>query len=287
MTTTGQTVRSFYNTTPFPDYELERFNSKEDVELSMSPFAKALDRSIPENASVIDVGTGTGKLAAFLSMRRKCVWGIDFSDSSLDKARRLKEKLKLDTFHIKNIDILDDRQIEGIGMKFDCVLCLGVLHHTGHAYQGFQNVLRLLKPDGYISIGLYNTYGRLPLKFRRLLVNTIFKKNDRIKDWFIRMQIGDIDDKEAIRGWWNDQYLHPHETSHTVGEVLRWFRKNSIKYYQTVPSMVPFDQTDLEISGVWNNEPCPNFLVRAYKQFSWIWKRHHEGGYFLMSGKKV
>lgn len=287
LTQVGQTVQGFYNKTPFPDYELDRFNGKEDLRIAANEFAKVLDRSIPEDASIIDVGTGTGQLSAFLSLRRKCVWGIDFSDSSLSKAKALKQKLKLDSWHLKKVDILDAGQIDDIGMKFDYVLCMGVLHHTGNAYGAFRNILRLLKPNGYVAIGLYNKIGRVPLKIRKMLAKTVFKDNDKVKDWFIRMQVGDVEDKEKARGWWNDQYLHPHETTHTIGEVLRWFRKNNIEYYQTLPAISPFDKSVLEIAGVWNktNEPYPRAHLRAYSQLTWLWKIHHEGGYWITFGR--
>lgn len=283
----GKKVQNFYNKTPFPDYELEKFNDKEDLMISSYPFARVLDRSIPKDVSIIDVGTGTGQLSAFLSLRRECVWGIDFSDSSLKKAKALKEKLKLDSWHLKKVDVLDEKQIDDIRMKFDYVLCLGVLHHTGNAYLGFKNILRLLKPEGYISIGLYNRFGRIPLKIRKFLAKTVFKNNMKVKEWFIKMQIGDVEDKERARGWWNDQYLHPHETVHTIGEVLRWFKKNNIKYYQTIPSTNLFDQSNLEIAGVWNstNGKKPNYIIRTYKQLNWIFNTHHEGGYWMTFGK--
>jgi len=283
-------VQQFYNKTPFPDYELDRFNSKEDLRLFAYPFAQILDRSIPADASIIDVGTGTGQLSAFLSLRRKCVYGIDFSDTSLNKAKALKEKLNLDSLHLKKIDIMDKKQIGCIREgQFDCVLCLGVLHHTENAYQAFMNIMPLLKPNGMIAIGLYNSIGRMPLKIRILCAKTIFKNNQKVKDWFIKMQIGNVEDKERARGWWNDQYLHPHETTHTVGEVLRWFKKNNINYYQSVPSLNPFDQSILEIGGVWNNfsEMYPYFPIRAFKQLSWIRTTHHEGGYWIMFGKNT
>lgn len=284
----GEKVKNFYNKTPFPDYELDRFHSREDLALAAYPFAKILDRSIPKDASIIDVGTGTGQFSAFLSLRRKCVWGIDFSESSLAKAERLKQKLGLDSWHLKKVDLLDPKAIEDIQMKFDYVLCLGVLHHTGDAYEGFRNILKLLKPNGYIAVGLYNRYGRIPMKVRVVLAKTVLKNNTRAKNWFIKMQIGDVEDKERARGWWNDQYLHPHETTHTIGEVLKWFKKNNVTYYQTVPSCTPFDQSDPEITGVWNNtnEVYPNFFLRAYKQLTWIWKTNHEGGYWITFGRK-
>ena len=288
VTTTGKKVQNFYNKTPFPDYELGRFNSKEDLRVSAYPFARILDRSIPEDASIIDVGTGTGQLSAFLSLRRKCVWGIDFSDSSLNKARSLKQKLGLDSWHLRKVDLLDLEQIKDMGIKFDYVLCMGVLHHTGDAYKGFKNILNLLKPKGYIAVGLYNTFGRIPLKIRIMLAKTIFKNNNNVKDWFIRMQIGDIEDKERARGWWNDQYLHPHETCHTMGEVLRWFRKNNIQYCQTIPTSKLFDQSNLEIAGVWNStgEKYLRIYTRFYEQMKWIFTTHHEGGYWITFGRK-
>ena len=283
----GQAVQRFYNQTPFPDYALERFEDKNDLICSAYPFATILDRSIPDHASIVDVGTGTGQLSALLSLRRKNVLGIDFSESSLNKASQLKDKLNLDTWQLKKVDILDAEQIKAVGTRFDYVLCMGVLHHTGNAYGGFQNVLQLLKPGGYIAIGLYNTFGRIPLKIRILLAKTIFRNNDAIKDWFIKMQIGEINDPERARGWWNDQYLHPHETTHTVGEILRWFQNNHIEYYQSVPSLLPFDQSVLAIGGVWNkaNGSYPPLPVRLYKQLLWIWSTHNEGGYWITFGK--
>ena len=282
------TVQTFYNTTPFPDYELERFNSKEDLKLSAQSFSKILDRSIPSDASVIDIGTGTGQLATYLALRRKMVWGVDFSNKSLAKAQALKKKLGLDSLNLKKVDIIQPEEVRGIGTQFDYALCLGVLHHTGDPYQGFSNALKLVKPGGYIAIGLYNKPGRILLKIRRFLATKIFKNNKRLNDWFIRLQIGKTEDREKIRGWWNDQYLHPHESTHTVGEVLRWFRKNDIEYFQSVPSLNPFDESNLEIAGVWNRtgETYPNFLIRFYKQLEWIWKTHREGGYWVMFGRK-
>lgn len=287
--TVGNKVQTFYNKTPFPDYELERFNTKEDLRAAASSFSKTLDNSIPKEVSIIDVGTGTGQLSAFLSLRRKNVWGIDFSESSLNKAKSLKQKLGLDSWQLKKVDITDISQIKDIGIQFDYVLCLGVLHHTANAYSSFKNILTLVKPGGFIAVGLYNKFGRIPLQIRILLAKTIFKNNEKVKDYFIRIQVGeDVEDKEKLRGWWNDQYLHPHETTHTAGEVLNWFRKNNIEYYQTVPSLKFFDKSNLDIAGVWNNfkETTPSLPARFLKQLCWIYKTHHEGGYWITFGRK-
>ena len=279
---TGEKVRAFYNATPFPDYELSRFNDREDLKISASSFAKIIDRSIPKDASIIDVGTGTGQLSAFLSLRRKNVWGIDFSDSSLKKAKALKEKLKLDSLTLKKVDITNMEEINQLP-KFDYVLCMGVLHHTGNAKQSFNNVVHLMKEDGKIAVGLYNKFGRMLLKVRIVLAKTVFKNNQKVKDYFIRLQIPNVKDKEMARGWWNDQYLHPHETTHTIGEVLRWFRKNKIKFNQVISTRIP---ENLDVYGLWVDEMYPYLPIRVLEQAKWIYTTHKEGGYFIMFGKK-
>lgn len=126
----------------------------------------------------------------------------------------------------------------------------------------------------------------MPLNIRIFMAKTIFKNNQKVKDYFIKMQIGDIDDKERARGWWNDQYLHVHETTHTVGEVLKWFKKNGINYVQSVPTCDIFNDADLEISGVWSEEGYPNIIRRLYNQLTWLWKTQREGGYWITFGEK-
>lgn len=276
----GENVQNFYNKTPFPDYDLDNFNTKEDLEIDAYPFAKTLDKSIPKTASIIDCGTGTGQLSAFLSLKRDNVWGIDFSDSSLNKAKALREKLSLNTWGLYKVNLLDTEEINTL-RKFDYVLSLGVLHHTGNAYLGFQNITNLMEQNGYIVIGLYNTYGRIFHKIRVFLAKTIFKNNNKVKDYFIKMQITDMSDKERVRGWWNDQYLHPHETCHSIGEVLGWFKKNNIKFIELIPT-----DCDYEITGIFNQQKVPNIIQRFWIQLKWVFTIHRDGGYFIMVGKK-
>lgn len=284
----SEQVRRFYNQTPFPDFDISRFSTRQALREVAYPFSRALDASIPYDASVIDIGTGTGQLAALLSLSRHEVLGIDFSDGSLAKAKALKDQLNLETLTLKRVDILNKDKILTIGKQFDYVLCLGVLHHTEDPRRGFHNIVELLKPGGYIAIGLYNTYGRFFHKTRVFLARTIFKNSNTIKDRFIRMQIGDVNDKERARGWWSDQYLHPHESTHSVGEILRWFQEEGIEYISTLPPMISFDYANADIAGLWNGalEQRPTFLRRFQKQFNWIFTIHRDGGYWVTFGQK-
>jgi len=282
-------VQKFYNETPSPDYELDNFNTKQDLIncgepdyiTNEIPFIDILDRSIPKDKTIIEVGCGTGQIISYLSLRRKCVYGIDFSDSSLNKARALKEKLNLNTLTLRKKDITKKEEIKILG-KFDYVLCLGVLHHTKNAYDNFKNILVLLKDNGYIAIGLYNRFGRIPLKIRKLILKII--KSEKLKNRFIKLQLKDTSDKEKVKGWFNDQYLHPHETTHTIGQVLRWFKKNNIEYMNTIPSTIFNDERVLSITGIFNKDKYPYF--KLLHQLKWIYTTHKEGGYFIITGKK-
>ena len=51
--------------------------------------------------------------------------------------------------------------------SFDLVISNGVLHHTAEPFRAFQTISGLVKPGGYILVGLYHRWGRLVTDFRR------------------------------------------------------------------------------------------------------------------------
>jgi len=99
---------------------------------------------------------------------------------------------------------------------FDYVFSNEILHHTANAFGGFQDLCRVLRPGGFIVIGLYNTYGRLLLDLRRLLFRI---SGDRLTwlDYFVRRKT--LGDGEK-RIWFLDQYRNPHELKFSVHHVL-------------------------------------------------------------------
>ncbi len=52
---------------------------------------------------------------------------------------------------------------------FDVVISNGVLHHTGDCRRAFHRISRLVRPGGYLVVGLYNTYSRKLHYARRAL----------------------------------------------------------------------------------------------------------------------
>lgn len=280
-----QEVNEFYEKHPFPGFNIGKYSYRDDLRRQASWFGKFLDDQIPYNTHIIDVGCGTGQLANFLSLKGRYVLGVDYSQRSLEKAKALKKRLNLKNVEFKRMNVLDmDLEEE----SFDYVLCLGVLHHTSNPYLGFQNLVRITRVQGFIILGLYNPMGRLPVKLRRL-VKRLFQRS-RIEEQAVRRQlVGQDEDTEKTESWLADQYYHPHESTHTVGEVLKWFASNGIDYVNSIPPIEWFRSLKKNTKifkranvSTWRRSPWVRFLV----QLKWIWSLKDNGGYFIMIGQK-
>jgi SAM-dependent methyltransferase len=164
--------------------------------------------------------------------------------------------------------------------EFDVVLCNGVLHHTADPYAGFKGLVQLLKPGGHIVIGLYNTYGRLMTDLRR----QVFRITGGRAQWIDPILRGGMKVSEGQRrAWFSDQYRHPHESKHTIDEVLGWFEENGIEFLRGIPSVTPgpgmLNGTDL-----FEPEPRGSRLDHLLVQCKEIVQGSREGGFFLMIG---
>ena len=61
-----------------------------------------------------------------------------------------------------------------------------MLHHTGDTFRAFTQILKYLKKDGYIILGLYNKIGRFRTNIRRFLFKFFGKKIIHILDPVVR-----------------------------------------------------------------------------------------------------
>jgi ubiquinone/menaquinone biosynthesis C-methylase UbiE len=275
----GWTVRNFYEGCSFPGYE--EFETTYDLieKSKRGIYAELLDEQLPLGLRILDAGCGTGQLGIFLSMMHRQVIGIDFSMGSLRKAENFKKKFDLRDVNFAQMDLFH------LGLKestFDYVFCNGVLHHTADAYGAFENLCRLLKPGGYITIGLYNSYGRLLLDLRRWIFKLTSDKLTWL-DFFMRQKsLGE----GKKRVWFMDQYRNPHDEKFTVGEVLKWFKDNNISYVNSVPKISLKDQFSGNEQLFKSHDPG-SFLDHLLCQLGWIFTKGREGGFFLTIGKKM
>ena len=69
------TVRGFYTVAPFPGYPPRDSLGSLRARAGRSEFARLLDRAIPGDASVVEVGCGTGQMSLFLATADRTVVG--------------------------------------------------------------------------------------------------------------------------------------------------------------------------------------------------------------------
>lgn len=275
----GKKVRAFYEGCSFPGYE--EFETPIDLvdKAKKAVYARLLDEQLPLGVKILDAGCGTGQLAIFLSMGQRKVMGIDFSHNSLREANDFKTKFKLRNIYFAQMDLFSLGLKEG---SFDYVFCNGVLHHTVDAYTAFDNLCRLVKPRGYVTIGLYNTYGRLLPELRRWIFHLT---NDRLRwlDFFLRQKSVDEHKK---RIWFMDQYRNPHEEKFTVGQVLSWFQQNNIDYINSIPRITLRSPSSVS-DGLFEKDAPGGPLDHFLCQVSWIFTKGKEGGFFITIGRKM
>ena len=148
----------------------------------------------------------------FLSLNNNHVLGVDLSLSSLGLAleHKLRNGLRRPAFAQMNIFDLAVKD-----ESFDVVISTGVLHHTRDARRAFAAITRKVKPGGIVVVGLYNAYGRVPTFLRSKVIGVLGPNIDHVVRTSIR-------DPRKADIWIKDQYFNPHETWHSMDEVLDW-----------------------------------------------------------------
>ena len=124
----------------------------------IAPHAPA-DLQAFERPEVLVAGCGTGRQPIKCASRylNSSIVAIDLSLTSLAYAKRKADELK-----IKNIEFIqgDILELPKLGKTFDIIECSGVLHHMSNPEKGFQILLGLLRPSGYMKIALYSELAR-------------------------------------------------------------------------------------------------------------------------------
>ena len=270
------TVREFYERTPFPGYPERDTLHALRARAERSPFACLLDRAIPGDARVVDVGCGTGQMAIYLARADRTVIGADLSRASLRLGAGAARRFGLARVHFVQTDLHDPGLQEA---SFDVVFSSGVVHHTPDPPAAFGSLARLARPGGTIVLGVYNAFARVPLRLRRLVARAT-RFSWIPFDPVLRDRRSEPARREA---WLRDQYQHPEEHRHTLREVQRWFADNGVEYLRAYPSAVLTDDEPELFEAAPDNWRPEGWLA----QLGWMRALGHEGGLFFTVGRRL
>ena len=270
-----ENVRRFYEDAPFPNYrECETLSSLR-ARAERSEFARLLDRSLPGDAKILEMGCGTGQMSLYLARADRLVIGADLTRASLELAAAAAKGFQLNRVLFVETDLHRPGLCAG---SFDVIYSSGVLHHTPNPRAAFARIAQLVRPGGMIVLGVYNAIARIPLRLRRL-VGRVSGYRVIPFDPVLRDRKNEPARREA---WLRDQYQHPEEHRHTLTEVQTWFAENDVEFVRAYPSALLGEDTDDLFTPAADNWRLEGWLA----QLGWMRKLGHEGGLFITVGQR-
>jgi carbamoyltransferase len=270
-------VKQFYEKTPFPNYD-DLDNIRALLEKARAGlFARLLNEQIPYDARVVEIGCGTGQLTNFLSIAHRTVIGTDICVNSLRLAHQFKITQGLDRATFAQMNLFRPALRDGF---FDFVISNGVLHHTGDCRAAFRRISRLAKPGGFVVIGLYSAYSRKLHYARRGL----FRWTGLTPRW-LDPHFGRVKAVGKTEAWFQDQYCHPHETCHTIDELLDWMADDGLEFVNSIPKPVMGPVLTPDEHMFERHDPG-TAVSRFLSQLSDMASGYREGGFFTVIGRR-
>src|SRR3954447_15793845 len=270
-----ESVGVFYERALFPGYPARERLQPLRARAERNDFARRLDRALPGDARIADVGCGTGQMCLYLASADRLVVGADLTRASLALGAAAAARFGLERVQFVETDLCQPGLRHG---AFDLVYSSGVVHHMRDPRASFGKLVELARPGGVIVLGVYNAIARIPTRLRRAVARV---SGYRVVpfDPILRDRSHDAERREA---WLRDQYRHPEEHRHTIGEVQRWFAEHGVEYLRTYPSVV-FEDTSEDLftraADDWR-------LERWLTQIAWMRTLGREGGLFFTIGRK-
>ena len=271
-----EAVRRFYERAPFPGYPPRDSLHALRARAERSAFARLLDRAIPGDARIVEIGCGTGQMSLYLARADRVVVAADLTRASLRLGQAAARRFGIDRVLFIETDL---RYPALQPASFDVVFSSGVLHHTPNPRESFARLASLARPGGLIVLGVYNAFARLPTRMRRVVARLTGFKYVPF-DPVLRNRSSEPARREA---WLRDQYQHPEEHRHTLAEVQRWFAENDVEFVRSYPSAVFGDEPEDLFAPADDNWMLETWLA----QVGWMFTLGREGGLFFTIGRRA
>lgn len=236
----AQSVRAMYNAYPFPNrHGIPPSRSDARFRYIYEEFLH-IPLDALSDKTFLDAGCGTGENTwswrRILDPNTRLI-AVDLSEASVAIAQRNGADQTLrPNFAVASL--LDLGLAEN---SVDVVFCSGVLVAVTDPKRAFRELVRVLKPGGYIILILYHRYGRALHGLRRAVIDLLERddvdRRARLGGKLFGRSMHKLAEREQtpLEGILYDQFGLPCESRYTVGQALAWFRQADIQYLGTWP----------------------------------------------------
>jgi tetratricopeptide (TPR) repeat protein/SAM-dependent methyltransferase len=166
-------VQQQYEENPYPRWmKLPPAGRTRSLDLYLREQFPAMQLHSPAEDGDLDIliaGCGTGQESIEMAQQFPAarVLAVDLSLSSLAYAKGKTKRLGISNLEYAQGDIT---KLGSIGCTFDLISSVGVLHHLEDPMVGCRQLVSLLRPGGYMRLGLYSERARQNITAARELI---------------------------------------------------------------------------------------------------------------------
>jgi 2-polyprenyl-3-methyl-5-hydroxy-6-metoxy-1,4-benzoquinol methylase len=235
-------VKQQYEENPYPRWVKASPVGQTTIEAHLRqlfPLANIPNVVTTNGAQILIAGCGTGQhsIETARQFAGAGVVAIDLSLSSLCYAMRKTREVGLKNLEYAQADIL---KLQSIDRTFDVIEAAGVLHHLAEPLTGWRVLLSLLRPGGFMRIGLYSKLARQEIAATRAFITQRSYRRTAEDVRRCRQELAAFGDGAAAKvvNWpdffstspCRDLLFHVQEHQFTLPEVDIFLRENRLVF---------------------------------------------------------
>ena len=258
------------------EHDQELFQDMRRMREDLFFYKLHLPKKVFQDATLVSFGCGTGEYELFYAL-----WGcreittIDMNPISIKRLEGLFRNFEMD-HALKKTYAQSYFDVDLGEEKFDFVVADGTVVHTEDPIGALDKFLGHLEEDGFTVISFAELSGMLQRNIQRLILYHLAGENEELlvdyseqlfEEHITRsVKFGKRTRAQIIY----DTYINPKIKTPTIQDVLGIFKKHSISFYSSYPSIaVPFFTSSFRVERSRLEDPSFHHMI-LLNQLAWM-----------------